>query len=75
MAEWLALSAFLYALVSLVFYVFPMVFRMASNADSLVMLDFAHDLLLGQSIAHWNLPRVPYLFPDAMIGMVVMAIG
>jgi hypothetical protein len=74
-AEWLALIVFLYAFVSLVFYVFPMVFRMASNADSLVMLDFARDALIGQSIAHWNLPRAPYLFPDALIGMVVMALG
>ena len=73
--EWIVLGVFLYGLVSLFFYCFPLVFRMASNADSLVMLDFARDILIGQSIAHWNLPRAPYLFPDALIAWLMMAIG
>lgn len=73
--DWILLLALLYGLVVLVFYVFPIAYRMASNADSLVMLDFARDVLMGQSLTHWNLPRAPYLFPDALIGLVVMLVG
>lgn len=65
----------LWAFVQLVFYIFPLAYRMASNADSLVILDFARDLLLGHSIAQWNLPRVPYLFPDTVIALAVMSFG
>ena len=65
----------LWGFVQLIFYTFPLSYRMASNADSLVMLDFARDLLMGHSIAQWNLPRVPYLFPDTVIALVVMAFG
>lgn len=65
----------LWGFVHLLFYTFPLAYRMASNADSLVMLDFARDLLLGHSIAQWNLPRVPYLFPDTVIALAVMAFG
>lgn len=73
--EWLGLLVLLCCLVSIVFYFFPLVFRMASNADSLVMLEFARDILIGQSLSHWNMPRAPYLFPDALIGMGVMGLG
>ena len=48
---------------------------MVANADSLVLLDFAHDILHGKSIAYWNLPRVPYLFPDTAIAILIIAIG
>lgn len=65
----------IWGFVHLIFYAFPLVFRMASNADSLVMLDFARDLLMGHSITYWNLPRVPYLFPDAVIALGVMRLG
>ncbi|APB98163.1 hypothetical protein A4F89_01840 [Polynucleobacter asymbioticus] len=48
---------------------------MVVNADSLVMIDFARDFLLGKSIAAWNLPRAPYLFPDTVIALLVMSFG
>ena len=71
----LVLITALWVFVQLIFYLYPLAFRMASNADSLVMLDFARDLLLGHSISHWNLPRVPYLFPDTVIALGVMVFG
>jgi hypothetical protein len=59
----------------IIFWLFNNVFYMVANADSLVLLDFAHDILQGKSIAYWNLPRVPYLFPDTAIAILIMAFG
>jgi len=63
------------ALTQFVFYVFPMAQRMASNADSLVLFDFARDLLHGHSVQFWNLPRAPYLFPDTVLALALMSFG
>ena len=56
-------------------WAFPRAWNMVVNADSLVMIDFARDVLLGKSIAAWNLPRAPYLFPDTVIALLVMSFG
>jgi hypothetical protein len=63
------------ALTQLVFFGFPLAARMASNADSLVLFDFARDLIEGHSVRFWNLPRAPYLFPDALIALGLMTLG
>lgn len=63
------------ALTQLVFFGFPLAARMATNADSLVLFDFARDLIEGHSVRFWNLPRAPYLFPDAMIALGLMTLG
>lgn len=60
---------------ALVFYVFPSVYAMAANADSLVLLDFARDLVTLTPIQYWNLPRAPYLFPDTVIALGMMVLG
>ena len=63
------------AIVPVVFGVFPLVHSMASNADSLVLFDLAHDIWTGNVLRTWNLPRAPYLFPDTVIALLVMSIG
>jgi len=60
-------------LTQLVFYLFPLAHHMAANADSLVLFDFAHDVLQGHTVRYWNLPRAPYLFPDAILALVLMS--
>jgi len=62
-------------IVPIVFGIFPLVHSMASNADSLVLFDLAHDVLSGKVLRYWNLPRAPYLFPDTLIALWVMSIG
>jgi hypothetical protein len=62
-------------MVQIVFKVFPLVLSMASNADSLVLFDLAHDVLYGKVLRFWNLPRATYLFPDTIIAIVVMVFG
>lgn len=56
-------------------FLFPKAWDMVVNADSLVLIDFARDILSGKSIAAWNLPRAPYLFPDTVIALLVMFFG
>ena len=58
-----------------IFYWFPSVYSMAANADSLVLFDFARDLLTQTPIRYWNLPRAPYLFPDTVIAYLVITPG
>jgi len=62
-------------IVPIVFEIFPLVQGMASNADSLVLFDLAHDVLSGKVLRYWNLPRAPYLFPDTVIALWVMSVG
>lgn len=62
-------------MVQVVFAVFPLVFSMASNADSLVLFDFARDLIQGKALALWNLPRAPYLFPDTVLATALISLG
>ena len=58
-----------------VFHFFPPVWRMANNADSLILLDIANDIWSGKSLYGWNFPRVLYIFPDLLIALIVMAPG
>lgn len=62
-------------MVQVVFAVFPLVFSMASNADSLVLFDFARDLIQGKALALWNLPRAPYIFPDTVLATALISLG
>lgn len=67
---------FLSALISwTVFHLFPPVWSMANNADSLILLDIANDIWSGKSLYGWNFPRVLYIFPDLLIALIVMAPG
>ena len=59
----------------LVFTLFPLAHQMATNADSLVLFDFARDVISGHDLHHWNLPRAPYLFPDTAIALLVISVG
>lgn len=63
------------AFCALVFYIFPSVYAMIANADSLVLLDFARDLVTLTPVQYWNLPRAPYLFPDTVIALGMMVLG
>ena len=56
-------------------WAFPKAWNLIVDADSLAIIDFARDIVLGKSISAWNLPRAPYLFPDALIAIIVMSIG
>ena len=62
-------------MVQVVFAVFPLVQSMASNADSLVLFDFARDLINGKALQLWNLPRAPYLFPDTVLATALISLG
>lgn len=49
--------------------------EMTSNADSLAVIDFSRDLFRGEPLGGWNLPRAPFLFPDALIASFVLFFG
>ena len=58
-----------------IIWAFPKAWDMVANADSLVLLELARDILAGKTIFAWNLPRAPYFFPDTVIALLVMAMG
>ena len=58
-----------------VFHTHDYLIEMTSSADSLGILDFSRDVLRGEPLGAWNLPRAPYLFPDALIASLVIFLG
>ncbi len=58
-----------------VFHTHDYLIEMTSNADSLSLLDFSRDVLRGEPLGAWNLPRAPYFFPDALIASLVVFLG
>lgn len=73
--EFTSLIAGVLCFCAFIFFWFPSVYLMAANADSLVLFDFARDLITQTPISYWNLPRAPYLFPDTVIAALVIAPG
>lgn len=58
-----------------VFHTHDYIVEKTFNSDSLTILDFSRDLLRGESLDGWNLPRAPYFFPDALIASLVIIFG
>jgi hypothetical protein len=51
------------------FNLYPNIYANATNADSLTLFDFSHDVLNLNNISNWNLPRAPFLFPDGLVAL------
>ena len=58
-----------------VYHTYDYLIEITSNADGLTILDFSRDLIRGEPLGAWNLPRAPFLFPDALIASLIMLMG